>query len=1074
MADEAATSLIGSYVGGCRVDDLLGRGSMGEVYLAHQLRLARPVALKVLPTDLAKNREYRDRFILEARTAARIDHPNVVTIHDAGEEDERLYLVLQLVRGGDLADFAGESTLAPEDVARVGLAVSRALAAAWAEGIVHLDVKPQNVLRIPDGEWKLSDFGIARFVRESGDPDLDAPDWGVAGSPPFMPPEQWEGTDLDGRTDLYALGIMLYRIAAGRYPFELPDEPTMRDWYAAHAEARPYRLRSVAPAVPSALSKLIERLLEKDPARRPASAAVVADALAEILREAGAGTRPRAAPAPGRSAEEDRAAAPATPDEATIALPGSSRPADAISTARTLSLEADPADSAQGDPGASASSPELHAFTPSARLAPLAGREADRRAMADAAVDAKSRVGRVFILTGPRGVGRSRLLLEGCGAAASASCRVLRSRARSLRPLIVVRDILRRLFRVDVEAPVEKLRERLRVGIARAAGEDGIAVARGVLEPFLLDEAGDADTSLDLPTGLPPSFLAQLVKNRARPERPLFVAVDDADRADRSTVEFLAALAGSTESAPIVLAVTTRSGQAADEVLAYLAARAEVDLRTLAPLASEPLLEVARHALGAEPVLPDALARALAEPAGGLPKVVVGAAREARRRGALTLSEPGGGPPTGSVDELRRLAGKIAAQLGAPPQTLGERLATSIRARRIEPASDAAPPPSRGALRRVERLLARGLRLRSFHDYEGAKAEIDAALSQLPDGAAAAVEARVRLELARTLRQAGQGLEVASKLAERAGELAAEAGDAPGRVAAAVERGLALYLLRRYEESLAALDAADGPLRELAVDPDADADAGAAPDLADPEQRRRAVLRAEHAHARGLSLARLGGDERARAATEAFEDAFRDASAAGDQGLYARICQSAGEAIRRLGDLDDAERLLRLSVRYKERTGDLPGLATAYGGLARLARERGQNERAIRRYERDLSISRKIGDHRGAGVAANCLGEILEERFLETGDELAFSAAEEAFEQGRVCARRSRNALDAAINDFYRGRFLCRAGGPGRRDEGLATLTRSLESFVRQDAPSLAAKVEAAIEAARDESDRGP
>jgi hypothetical protein len=437
----------------------------------------------------------------------------------------------------------------------------------------------------------------------------------------------------------------------------------------------------------------------------------------------------------------------------------------------------------------------------------------------------------------------------------------------------------------------------------------------------------------------------------------------------------------------------------------------------------------------------------------------VNAAREAHRRGALRLE---GGAVTGDAAVVAELAAAAAREVALPEPGAAAKEA-------LTPAlGSGGAPGERGA--GDGRSLELGLRLRRFHDYAGATKQLELALQRSLPSDAPARRARVRLELARTLRLAGSRLDEAALRAADAESIASAHGLAALAVEAALERALARYLERRYEEALRALDEATAELAaagsataEATPLERASAPADAAPRTPSLPERRH--LEGEIEHARGIILAHLDGEANARAAAEAFRAALRLAAGAADADLFARACQSAGEARRRAGDLAAAEGFLSVAARYKERLGDLAGLAIAYGGLARLARERRDRAAALDWFRRDLSIALTIGDHRGAGVAANSAGELEEERFLEARDPAALARAGQLFEASRAAASRSQNPLDEAIAAFYSGRFRCRARGdlPG----GIAELERSRAILRTLGKPELVAKVDAALGDAR-------
>jgi len=260
------------------VDREIGRGGMGVVYRARDRRLKRTVAVKVLPPELAYRGEIKSRFLREAETAAQLNHPNIVPIYSVDERDGLVYFVMACVDGTNLAKRISErGTLDPAEVRTELREVADALAYAHARGVVHRDIKPDNILLDAEtGRAMVTDFGIARAVQESGDSRLTAT--GVAiGTPAFMSPEQAAGDrELDGRSDLYALGVVGYLALTGRLPFSANSTPAM---LMKHISERPVPLSQLRPDTPPDLAASIMALLEKDPAQRFPSAGALSRAL---------------------------------------------------------------------------------------------------------------------------------------------------------------------------------------------------------------------------------------------------------------------------------------------------------------------------------------------------------------------------------------------------------------------------------------------------------------------------------------------------------------------------------------------------------------------------------------------------------------------------------------------------------------------------------------------------------------------------------------------------------------------------------------------------------------------------
>lgn len=253
----------------------LGRGGMGIVHLAEDTVLGREVALKELPAHFLGSEELSERFRVEARALARLSHPGIVQVYDLVEGPSGSFMAMELVRGGSLDDRLVEGRPMPvAEVARIGRAMALALAHAHAEGVIHRDFKPQNVLMTEQGEPKITDFGLAKM--QEG-PKLTRAG-AMMGSPAYMSPEQATGGATDGKTDVYSLGVTLFQMAAGRLPFE-EEGPAL---FMAHLQNEPPRLEALNAEVPAELADLVARMLAKEPATRP-SLDEVADVLGRLL-----------------------------------------------------------------------------------------------------------------------------------------------------------------------------------------------------------------------------------------------------------------------------------------------------------------------------------------------------------------------------------------------------------------------------------------------------------------------------------------------------------------------------------------------------------------------------------------------------------------------------------------------------------------------------------------------------------------------------------------------------------------------------------------------------------------------
>src|SRR5437867_8378879 len=265
----------------------LGRGGMGIVYLARDVQLDRDVAIKVLPMHLARTPAARERFVREARTAAGLSHPHIVPIHRVGEAGGFVFFVMSYVEGETLGErLRTRGPLPPADATRVLREVAWALAYAHGRGIVHRDVKPDNILlEAGTGRALVTDFGIAHGGQDPGsvsDPGK------IAGTAHFMSPEQAASEPIDGRSDIYALGVVGYLALSGRLPFEESNLPAL---ILRQATEAPPSVTRTAPGLPPALAAAIDRCLQRDPAGRFANAEALAEALAPPIE-----TRPALPP----------------------------------------------------------------------------------------------------------------------------------------------------------------------------------------------------------------------------------------------------------------------------------------------------------------------------------------------------------------------------------------------------------------------------------------------------------------------------------------------------------------------------------------------------------------------------------------------------------------------------------------------------------------------------------------------------------------------------------------------------------------------------------------------------------
>ena len=276
-------SLVGKEFGGCRIVEMLGQGAMGAVYKARHIGLDRLVALKVLPMS-GRDREMIKVLLHEARATAKLEHPNIVQVHDVGFKHGHFFIVMQLLKGETLADRLKELAFVEmQEAVRIVGEVAKGLQAAHETGIVHRDIKPANIMLVGAGEVRIADFGLAQ---DTTDP-LREREGMVVGTPYYMSPEQWRGKKIDPTGDLYSLGVVFYELLTGKRPFEGEDIRQVMNDHLKKPAPPPHKEN---PEVSEMLSAIVRKLLSKAPEKRYTSAKALRDDL-ERYRE---GREPRA------------------------------------------------------------------------------------------------------------------------------------------------------------------------------------------------------------------------------------------------------------------------------------------------------------------------------------------------------------------------------------------------------------------------------------------------------------------------------------------------------------------------------------------------------------------------------------------------------------------------------------------------------------------------------------------------------------------------------------------------------------------------------------------------------------
>lgn len=268
-------------VGRYQILEQIGQGGMATVYKAYDPKIDRTLAIKALREERCADAEYRQRFLREATAAGILSHPNIVTVYDVGEVENTPYIAMELLQGTPLDQvMKGATPLTLSQVLRIGIELGEALDYAHNNGIVHRDIKPSNIILGNDGNIKITDFGIARL--ESNDMTHQTQMGEVLGTPQYMSPEQVLGKTVDGRSDLFSVGVILYQLLSGQKPFK---GETLATLLFQIATENPQPIGQFVPALPASLKQIIDKLLKKQPEKRFQKGKDLADGLRRVLKD---------------------------------------------------------------------------------------------------------------------------------------------------------------------------------------------------------------------------------------------------------------------------------------------------------------------------------------------------------------------------------------------------------------------------------------------------------------------------------------------------------------------------------------------------------------------------------------------------------------------------------------------------------------------------------------------------------------------------------------------------------------------------------------------------------------------